>query len=168
MEIRERRDHDLDDLVAIAARVHASDGYPMFLPDGDFVRFLVRPSPLAAWVAVREQQLVGHVVLNDTATEQVMQLVAGDQPARPAVYVARLFVDPGARRLGVGRQLLEHARGVASDMGRAAHLDVVDTPGAAPAICLYRCDGWEEIGRVRFDLLGGGEIDELVFRAPPR
>lgn len=96
-----------------------------------------------------------------------MRLVDELGLAFSAVYVARLLVDPGSRRRGVGRRLLEHARHVAADMGRSAFVDVVDTPTARPAISPYRRDGWEEIGRVSFDLVDD-QVDELVFRAPVR
>jgi GNAT superfamily N-acetyltransferase len=165
MEIRERRDDDLGDLVDVAARVRALDNYPMFLPDGDFVRFLTRPTPIASWVAVCADQLVGHVALNDTTSRPVMQLVDARRPRLRAAYIARLLVDPRARRSGVGALLLEHARQAAIEAERSPFLDVVDTPTAAAAISLYRDAGWDEIGRVNFDLVGD-EIEELVFRGP--
>lgn len=166
MEIRERREGDLDDLVAVAGRVHQLDNYPIFLPDDDYIRFLSQPPPLAAWVAVRGRKLVGHVALNETTSPSVMELVEERGPTAQPVYVARLLVDPGSRRLGVGRQLLDHARRAAANAGHCPFLDVVDTPTATPAISLYRRDGWEELGRVSFELVGD-EIEELVFRGPP-
>jgi GNAT superfamily N-acetyltransferase len=165
MEVRERRDDDLDELVALVARVHEADGYPIFLPDGDFRRFLTWPRSVAAWVAVCDEGLVGHAALNAETSRPVMQLVAELTPERPARYVARLLVDPCARRQGVGRMLLEHARRAAVDSESLPVLDVVDTPTAAAAISLYRGEGWDEIGRVRFAFLDA-EIDELVFRGP--
>jgi hypothetical protein len=59
VDIRARRDDDLDELVTIAARVSAADDYPIFFPDRDFPRFLTRPKPVAAWVAVRESESSG-------------------------------------------------------------------------------------------------------------
>jgi hypothetical protein len=53
MQVRKRRGGDLLELVAIAARVHRADGYPIYLPEADLVRFLTRPEPLAAWVAMK-------------------------------------------------------------------------------------------------------------------
>ncbi len=94
MEIRERRADDLDQLVAVASRVHEADGYPIFLPDGDFVRFLTRPKPTAAWVAVSDGTVVGHVALNPASSGPVMHLIA-ELESEPAIYVARLLVDPG-------------------------------------------------------------------------
>jgi len=165
VEIRERRDEDLDDLVAIAAQVHEVDNYPMYLPGGDLRRFLTRPTPMAAWVAVRSNELVGHVALNDTTSRPVMQLVEDRRPMMLAAYVARLLVEPSSRGNGVGRRLLDHARRAAIEAARSPFLDVVDTPTSSSAISLYRHAGWSEIGRVRFDLVGD-EIEELVFCGP--
>jgi GNAT superfamily N-acetyltransferase len=161
VEIRARRDTDLDELVSLTTRVETVDNYPGYLPDGDFVRFLTRPTPLAAWVAVRDERIVGHVALNDRTSSPVMELVARDD----AAYVARLLVDPDIRRAGIGRQLLDHARRAAVALGRTPFLDVVDRDAAAAAIALYRNEGWEEIGSVAFEL-GGMGLEELVFRAP--
>lgn len=165
VEIRERRNDDVDQLVLVAARVHEVDNYPMHLPGGDFARFLTRPIPIAAWVAVRGEQIVGHVALNDETSRPVMQLVDELAPALPAAYVARLLVDPADRRSGVGRRLLEHARRAAVESRRSPFLDVVDTPTAVSAMALYRQAGWSEVGRVSFNLVGG-EVAELVFRGP--
>jgi GNAT superfamily N-acetyltransferase len=76
------------------------------------------------------------------------------------------MVDPDARRGGVGRALLDQARRVAVDSGHVPMLDAVDTPAAAGAIALYRREGWEEVGRVKFTLVDP-HVDELVFRGPP-
>lgn len=165
VEIRERSTTDLDELVTVAARVHNVDNYPIFLPGDDLVRFLRSPTPMAAWVALRGGQLIGHVALNDSTSRPVMQLVEDRSPTLPAVYVARLLVEPDSRRLGVGWRLLEHARRAAIDLGRSPFLDVVDTTTGAAAISLYRNAGWEEIGRVSFDLVGDA-FEELVFCGP--
>jgi GNAT superfamily N-acetyltransferase len=165
VKIRTRHDGDLVELVQVASRVHDVDSYPIFLPNGDYPRFLCRPVPLVAWVATAEDRVVGHVALNATTSPPVMQLVDEQEPAIPAVYVARLLVDPGARGHEIGRRLLEHARCAAVAAGRVPFLDVVDVGTAAPAIGLYRRDGWQEIGRVRFQL-AGNDVDELVFRGP--
>lgn len=165
MEIRARTAEDLDELVEVATRVHAVDGYPMFLPGGDVGRFLTRPEAAAAWVAVVDDRVVGHVSLHDTSSPPVTDLVASRFPDEPAVYVARLFVDPTMRRRGAGRRLVAHAVQAARVMGRSPFLDVVETPASAAAHRLYEQDGWLEIGRVRIEA-GGQAIEELVYRAP--
>ncbi len=44
-------------------------------------------------------------------------------------------------------------------------LDVVDIPTAAPAIALYRAEGWKEITRVHFELTKEA-LEEIVFVWP--
>lgn len=93
---------DMPELVDIARAVHRVDGYPMFLPGDNYLRFLNRPTPLNAWVAVIDSVIVGHVALNASA-----------------------------RRQHVGRQLLDHATDAARQAGLVAVLDVVSTSTAA-------------------------------------
>ena len=76
MDVRARHDDDLEELVTIAPSVYAADGYPIFLPDRDFARFLTTLKPVAAWVAVRDERIVGHVALNAQTSRPVMALVA--------------------------------------------------------------------------------------------
>lgn len=79
----------------------------------------------------------------------VIENVGGLEDERPALWVARLFADPGARLGGVGRAVLDRAQRAAVDSGHVPMLDVVDAPAAASAsaIALYRREGWEEVGR---------------------
>lgn len=167
IEIRPRTEADLVELAEVAARVHQLDGYPIFLPGGDTRRFLERPEPVAAWIAELDGRTVGHVALNATTSKPTMELVEATEPSRSPIYVARLLVDPNARRRGIARLLLDTALAAAADRGHLAYLDVVDIESAAPALVLYRRSGWTEIGRVNFDL-AGEDIEELVFRAPSR
>jgi len=162
LQIRQRQDADLKRLETVARRVHASDRYPIYLPDGDFRRFLTQPTPIAAWVMTEDDRIVGHVALNDATSDPVMRAVDDLANDRPARYIARLLVDPNARRAGCGRMLLEHARSEAVAEGCLPVLDVVDIPTAAPAIALYRAAGWQEVARVSFDL-GDMHLNEIVF-----
>ena len=162
LQIRKRQDVDLKQLETVARRVHATDRYPIYLPDGDFRRFLTRPASVAAWVMTNEDRIVGHIALNDETSEPVMRAVDDLGNDRPARYIARLLVDPGIRRAGVGQALLEHARRETVSEGCLPVLDVVDIPTAAPALALYRTAGWREVARVSFDL-GDLHLDEIVF-----
>ena len=165
VQIRPRLDADLQQLEIVARRVQVADRYPIYLPDGDFHRFLTQPAPIAAWVLADDDRVVGHVALNDTTSPPVMRAVADHGYDHPVRYVARLLVDPGARRTGAGRALLEHARHEAVATGCVPVLDVVDIPTAAPAIALYRQSDWHEIARVSFDL-GDLHLNEIVFVGP--
>lgn len=160
-----RRGDDLEALGALAGRVHEADGYPIHLTGGDVIRFLTHPEPLTAWVAVEGDRIVGHVALNPSTSVPVMGLV--DELDVRAVYVARLLVDQEFRRCGVGAGLLERARRKAVVRGFVPFLDVVDTPLAAAAIGLYRREGWQEVGRVSFELVGDA-VEEIVFRGRGR
>ena len=162
VQIRQRRDADLEQLEVVARRVHVADRYPIYLPDGDFHRFLTQPASTAAWVMADDDRVVGHVALNDATSPPVMRAVADQGFDSPVRYVARLLVDPDARRTGAGRALLEHARREAVATGCLPVLDVVDIPTAAPAIALYRQAGWHEVARVSFDL-GDLHLNEIVF-----
>ena len=39
LEVRLRTSSDMDELVELASRVRAVDGYPVYLPEGDFTDF---------------------------------------------------------------------------------------------------------------------------------
>jgi GNAT superfamily N-acetyltransferase len=77
--------------------------------------------------------------------------------------VARLLVDPAARRSGIGAALLQKATSHVVSLGLTPVLDVVAS--AAPAVLLYRSLGWNQIGRVSLDV-PGQSIPELVFALP--
>jgi GNAT superfamily N-acetyltransferase len=164
VSIRARAASDMHALVEVAARVHVLDGYPAFLPDGDFHRFLTTPRPLAAWVAVVDGEVVGHVSLHAESHPQAMEVVRGAGIAGEVGVIARLLVHPAVRHRGLGARLLEHARTEAVARGLVPVLDVVAS--AQPAVRLYRARGWEEIGRCTLARPDGPPIEELVFSVP--
>jgi GNAT superfamily N-acetyltransferase len=158
--IRPRTSGDFAQLRALAAHVHATDGYPVYVPGGDLLRFLTEPRSLAAWVAEEGGRLVGHVAVNSESNQFVMKAVREAGIEGDLAVVARLLVDPGARRQGIGMQLLAQARTHGELLGRTPVLDVVAT--SVPAVSLYREAGWKEIGEARIEL-PGQTISELVF-----
>jgi GNAT superfamily N-acetyltransferase len=165
MEIRERAPEDMTALEALARVVHTTDGYPSYLPRDDVRRFLERPRPLGAWVAVDDGAITGHVALNASSSEAVMRVASeAGIDARTVGVVARLLVSPAVRRRGVGRRLLARATEAAAARGLVPILDVVAS--FAPAIALYERAGWVCLGAARFELPDGGTVDEVVYRAP--
>jgi ribosomal protein S18 acetylase RimI-like enzyme len=92
-----------------------------------------------------------------------MDLVRTAGIDRQVGVIARLLVDPGLRRQGIGAKLLDQARSHIVSLGLAPVLDVV--AGASPAVSLYRRTGWMEIREVTFEA-PGRTISELVFLAP--
>ena len=110
--------------------------------------------------------VVGHVALNAETSLPVVRRVREVVPDGSVAFVARLLVEPSARRRGIGARLLDHARSEAIARDLVPMLDVVDTPSASAAISMYRRQGWQEVGRTTFKLLDGHDLEELVFRAP--
>jgi GNAT superfamily N-acetyltransferase len=138
----------------------------VWLPDGDFVRFLTDPRPLVAWVVDDDGVLFGHVALNSVTSPQAMRLAQQHAGSAASGFVGRLFVDPTARRQGVASCLLDRARQEAVTRGLIPMLDVVATVPASAAISLYRHAGWQEIGRTTSVLPNGQDIEELLFVGP--
>jgi ribosomal protein S18 acetylase RimI-like enzyme len=164
--IRERRGDDLDACVELARVLRRGDGYPSFLPDDDFGRFLSPANLLGAYVADVDGEVVGHVAMRTssapTATEVATRALGVE--AERLGFVSRLMVHPSVRRRGVARRLLGTAAGELARLGRVVVLDVLTKDRAA--IALYEREGWELLGRGTFTARSGGTFDELVYRAP--
>ena len=92
-----------------------------------------------------------------------MQVVRDSGIVGPLGAIARLLVDPDARRRGIAGALLETARSAAAAANRVPVLEVVESSHAA--ISLYRRSGWVEVGRTALPLPDGRELSELVFVA---
>lgn len=168
VQIRPREQQDLGRLKMIAGAVHATDGYPLYTPDDDFLGLLDTPEAITAWVAVVDGEIIGQISLHSRSSTQVMALavdqlgVASDQLG----VVARLIVDPSSRRVGVAKALLDTAEQDAVDRGLVPILDVVDR--FAPAIALYERQGWKRLGTVSINLADDTTINEHVYAAPSR
>ena len=166
MIVRPRTPEDLDSCIAVARVVHERDGYPPYLPDGDFTRLLVSDDALAVWVASSDAEIVGHVSLHRHSTPAVMALATdalGCDEAELAV-VARLLVAPERRRQGIARRLLDTAVAHARAGGRIPILDV--WTGLPGAIAMYDGLGWRRLGEVTARFPGAEPIGEIVFAAP--
>lgn len=156
---------DLGRCVEMAGAVREIDGYPRYLPT-DLRTFLVSADAYGAWVAEEAGAIVGHVALHRTTTDAALALAASAS-ARPVDrlgVVARLLVDPAARRRGAGRALLETAAAEAAARDLWPVLDVVT--GLDGAVGLYERCGWTCVGRVTVRLGGDVSCDELVFLGP--
>ena len=112
--------------------------------------------------------MVGHVALHAHSLPVVMERARqalGMASDEALAVVARLLVDPSARRLGTGRVLLERAAAAARAMGRHPVLDVVTRYAAANA--LYRACGWANAGEVDMRFADGTALQSYVYVAPP-
>lgn len=165
MELRVRREGDLDACEHLARVVHAADGYPPRCAD-DLRVFVSGADALGAWVAESEQGIVGHVALMPRSSRVVMEVgsaATGRLPEQLCV-VARLFVSPTERNAGIGSSLLAIAanaglaRGLRPILDVAAHLD--------NAIRLYERAGWVCAGRVTVDFHKEAPLAELVYIGP--
>lgn len=81
---------------------------------------------------------------------------------RHRAEVAKLMVQPSARRRGIGRRLMERLEAIAREEGRT--LLVLDTREGDPSNELYRSLGWVEAGRIpRYARSANGELHATVF-----
>jgi GNAT superfamily N-acetyltransferase len=164
--VRPRSNDDLDPCESLARTVHAFDGYPAFIRNDDFRRFIAAPDAVAAWVGERDGEIVGHVAVHPSTIRPAMALASsrlGVVDAQLAV-IARLMVDPGERRRGIAHSLLETAVAAARERGFVPILDVVTQYDAA--VALYESAGWDRLGTVGFSLPDGTTIEEFVYQAP--
>jgi ribosomal protein S18 acetylase RimI-like enzyme len=111
------------------------------------------PGPgVALLVAERAGRIVGTVQLQ----------AAMRANGRHRAEVAKLMVDPAARRQGVGRQLMAAVEAVAAREGRS--LLVLDTREGDPSNALYRALGYQEAGRIPgYARSASGQLDATVF-----
>jgi GNAT superfamily N-acetyltransferase len=165
LTIRPRAGDDMDALVELAATVQVADGYPGRRPL-DLAAFLAASDAMGAWVAERQGAIVGHVALHRTSLPVVMERAAAHlgRPASELAVVARLIVDPGSRRAGVGRALLTAAADEARRRGRHPILDVVTAYDAA--VRLYEACGWHSTGEVEMRFRDGTTLQSFVYVAP--
>ena len=99
-------------------------------------------SPAWLLVAEQERELVGVFLGN-----RIVSVEKGGE----TVWIEELYVVPKARRRGVARAILGHARDEARRLGlRALDLEVVPTQRAA--LALYRALGFTEVQRERMTL----------------
>lgn len=159
--IRPRTNADIDALVEIASEVRRRDGYP---GEGTDLRsFLTSRDALAAWVALVDGAIAGHVALHPQSLPVVMD-AASAVADPPFGVVARLLVAPTARRGGVGRALLDVA---ADDARRRALRPILDVVTVyAPAVALYEAAGWSNAGEVTMRFGAGYTLQSYVFVSP--
>ncbi|MFW5469669.1 N-acetyltransferase family protein [Knoellia sp. CPCC 206435] len=148
--IRERRPDDLPVLVDLLAAQQPSTSYPQrwplpFPPE----EFLVRPGEVAAWVAVEDEAVLGHV----SVTELIGGRMAGEWEratglsAQGLGEVSVLFVADGRGGSGIGSVLLDTAVAEIRRRGLTPMLDVVGEDTGAGHF--YRRRGWRTVGTAR-------------------
>ncbi|MEV0901379.1 GNAT family N-acetyltransferase [Actinoplanes sp. NPDC049802] len=164
--IREKTAADTEACVALLRRVHARDGYPLYLPPDDEAGFLRPDHQRAAWVAEQGGRIVGHVALHCPRENPTLSAAAAATglPVDRLALVARLFTAPEVRRQGLGRALLRHATARAPELGRRAVLDVGQR--LPTAVALYESEGWSRAGELRISLNESTVLDLWVYVSP--
>jgi GNAT superfamily N-acetyltransferase len=164
MDVRPRIDSDLDGCEDVAAVVRAIDGYPPHLPH-QLRQFVASQDALGAWVADDDGQIVGHVALNPTSSDEVIDLACAvlQKPAAALGVIARLFVAPSRRGQGTGGRLLRAATAAAVSRGLVPILDV--GTHFTPAIAMYEKHGWTRLGAVTVTF-GDRDLPEFVYVGP--
>jgi len=166
VRIRQRVESDLDACEKLARRVHGVDGYPPRRAD-DLREFITSAGALGAWVADVDGTVVGHAALNQSSSPEVIELARDSMgcTADQLAVVARLLVEPSARRRGVGAALLETAADAARRRGRRPILDVASHFAAANG--LYESFGWTRLGTVIVHIPGEDDpLEEIIYCAP--
>ncbi|RSN91151.1 GNAT family N-acetyltransferase [Streptomyces sp. WAC 05379] len=163
--IRPRTDEDVPSAAAALVKVHDTDGYPV---EGvnDPETWLTPPDLLAAWVAVLDQRVVGHVALSHPHGEDAVSLwleQSQDTEGQVAV-LARLFVTPEARHGAIGKQLMQAATNHAGEHGRRLVLDVMAKDTAA--MRLYERLGWRRIGTAKHTYGAAQQIEAICYVSP--
>jgi GNAT superfamily N-acetyltransferase len=100
----------------------------------------------------------------DGALVGTVQIDLGTPPNQPhRAEIAKLLVHPAARRLGIGRALMQRAEQAAQRHGRT--LLTLDTRAGDAAEPLFRSLGWIEAGRIPGDAFGadGAPYDTVIF-----
>lgn len=149
--ISERQLPDLEGCAALLRQVHVTQRYPVRWPD-DPEAWLTPPGMTAAWVARRDDEVIGHVCLGRKGL------------APPDLTLERLFVAPDAAGSGVGRALITHASDWAAERRLPLTLDVADN--CTNAITLYERLGWRLTGRSPIDWGDDAASSLLHFVAP--
>lgn len=147
IRVRARSAEDEPAVLALLEHVHATDGYPVHFPGAR--EFLLPPYEVAAWVAERHGEIVGHVALHHDEAAEALAATCAATGLLPheTLTVSRLFVAPSARRRGVAQALLAHATIDAQRRGGRPILDVVK--GFDAAVRLYERAGWTRSARSR-------------------
>jgi GNAT superfamily N-acetyltransferase len=150
--VRERSEVDLEACTRLLYRVHNLHRYPIHWP-ADPTVWLSPPGVVAAWVALRENEIVGHVCITSQA----------GSPRR--LMLERLFVSTDAVGQGAGGTLVTQAMTWARQQQQPRlALEVADNCDSA--IRLYARMGWCETGRTQINW-GEGAAEHLIhFQAP--
>jgi GNAT superfamily N-acetyltransferase len=172
LAVRRRTDADLPALAEVLVAQRDAALYPVRWPlPFPVEEFIARVNDVAAWTAELDGRPVGHVAVqradDETFTPADLSapwVRAHGLPAERLGVIGTLFVDPGVRRLGVGRLLHDTALAWMRATGLAPCLDVV--PSHAAALQMYVALGWREVERLRPHWLPADQPDVVAMVLP--
>ena len=99
------------------------------------------PLTCVCWVLVQDERVAGVILANLNWSVKF---------AGRALWIEALYVDPAARRGGMGRALVDHLLDWAELHGIRG-VDIEAYHGNTPASILYRTMGFRRLGRERFN-----------------
>ncbi len=163
LRIRQRTSRDLDTCAQVLVAVHERDGYPV---EGvaDPHTWLTPPGLLWAWVAELDRRVVGHVSVSRPTGEDAVTMLDSSSGEDTVGVLARLFVDPTARGLGLGERLVQTVTDEASAAGRRLVLDVMTKDQSA--IRLYERLGWRYLGSTCHEVDGDECVPAYCYVSP--
>ena len=155
--VRARQPSDSAALYQVISRVHVRDGYPV---EGPSPSFLDPKDTLVAFTAIFHDRVVGHVLVHAPSSSlgAVAAWVSQGGDLEKTAVLGRLFVDPEARSLGLGRKLIERCREWAGERGMTLVLDVLRKD--IEAIKLYEKMGWKRI----YNIDGKGGVLDSSYK----
>jgi GNAT superfamily N-acetyltransferase len=160
----------LDAAAAVSAIPRLAEILIACVAEGAGVSFLPPLPPDAArafWQVTARDVAAGQKVLlagwiDGVLAGTVTLAFASPQNQRHRADVAKLLVDPHARRGGLGRRLMERLETEAMRAGRT--LLTLDTRGGDRAEGLYRSMDWVEYGRIPgYAVQADGTFEETIF-----
>ncbi|WP_409483499.1 GNAT family N-acetyltransferase [Arsenicicoccus dermatophilus] len=172
--VRPRRDDEVVTLGRLLLEQRPDSRYPyrdpLPFPVEEFVR---RRNELAAWVAERDGELLGHVAVgrctepgqgDDAASVERLWERAHGRPWQQLGVVQVLFTALAGRGTGVGALLLDTAVAALRERGLAPCLDVL--PTHERAFAFYPRHGWVPAGSARPDWLAPDAPDVVAMVLP--
>ncbi|MDH2393139.1 GNAT family N-acetyltransferase [Streptomyces sp. HNM0663] len=165
--IRPRRESDIPRAALALVQTHHRDGYPVEGVNAP-EQWLTSPPALNAWVADLNGEIVGHVAINHpTEGDAAVSLWkhSGEDDKAQAAVLARLFVAPQARGIGLGKLLVDAATEYAETKRLRLVLDVMTKDKAA--IRLYERLGWSRLGEVVHTFGEGQQTPAVCYVSPP-
>lgn len=122
VELRVRRESDLDACEHLAHVVHALDGYPPRCAD-DLRHFVSAPDALSAWVAQSEKGIVGHVALQPRSSRcSFDDCSTGDTGGGGTLTVGSVAWSTRCKAPARHRQPINPAGGIGGAIRRIARL----------------------------------------------